>query len=195
MKELCVDGRIHHGRLAIIVSADPPRNIMRDSDIAVRAAGRVAVPPCQPRHHRPHHATTQLAEPLRPEVRVELVPRIAHRRQAVAQVARAPGTHDRLGAAMADADDKIEAIEGELLDGRREQRQVVAVVALHERQPLHERGVYRQAFDRRRHGPALVDQREQFGLRKPLAQDFEHLLAAAHAGQPVVHEREARLRH
>ena len=65
MKELGVDGRIHHGRLAIIVSADPARNIMRDSDIAVRAARRVAVPARQPRHHRPHHARCRAARPAR----------------------------------------------------------------------------------------------------------------------------------
>ena len=42
LKEVGVDRRIHDGRLAIIVSADPARNIMRDSDIAVRRG-----PPCR----------------------------------------------------------------------------------------------------------------------------------------------------
>ena len=32
-----IDRRIHNCGLAIIVSADPARNMMRDSDIAVRA--------------------------------------------------------------------------------------------------------------------------------------------------------------
>ena len=53
-EKLGVNGRIHHSRLAIIVSADPARNIMRDSDIAVGAAGRVAVPPSQPGHDVAH---------------------------------------------------------------------------------------------------------------------------------------------
>ena len=54
MEKVSVDRRIHHSRLAIIVSADPARNIMRNSDIAVRAGRRLAVPPRQPVHHQPH---------------------------------------------------------------------------------------------------------------------------------------------
>ena len=61
-KNVGVDGRIHDGGLAIIVSADPARNIMRDSHIAVHAARRVAIPPGQPRHDRPHQPA---AEPAR----------------------------------------------------------------------------------------------------------------------------------
>ncbi len=130
MEKIGVDGRIHHSRLAIIVSADPARNIMRDSDIAVRAVGRVAIPSRQPRHHRPHQPRCRAGPSRsRAEVGVELIPGVAHRRQAIAEMGHAPGTHDRLRAAVADADHEIEAVEGELLDRRREERQVVAIAA------------------------------------------------------------------
>ena len=42
--EVSIDRRIHNCGLAIIVSADPARNIMRDSHIAVHPVGGVAVP-------------------------------------------------------------------------------------------------------------------------------------------------------
>ena len=42
---------------------------------------------------------------------------------------------------MARADDEVEAVEVELLDGRRKERQVHPVELLDERQALHERGV------------------------------------------------------
>ena len=48
-EELGIDRRIHNGRLTIIVQRDPPRNILRNSEIAVYAAGRGAVPAGQSR--------------------------------------------------------------------------------------------------------------------------------------------------
>jgi len=96
--------------------------------------------------------------------------------------------HDRLRAAVADADDEIEAIERKLLDRRGEERQVVAIVPLDAWQPLHERRVCPQTLDRRRNRTAHMDQREELGVGKPLAQRLERILAAAHAGQPIVNE-------
>ena len=40
---------------------------------------------------------------------------------------------------------------------------------------------------------AIVQQRKQRRLRKKLAKHFEHLLAAAHSGQPVVNEGDSRV--
>src|SRR5580765_3603432 len=111
-----VDRGIDHSRFAIIVSADPARNIMTYSDIAVRAVRSRAVPSGQARHHRPHDPTGDRAHPFRSEIGVELVPRVAHRRQAIADVLRAPWFDDRLDAAVADADDDVIVIEVELLD-------------------------------------------------------------------------------
>ena len=42
--------------------------------------------------------------------------------------------------------------------------------------------------------PRHVDQREELGVGKALAEHFEHLLAAAHAGEPVVDERQRVIR-
>ena len=100
-----VDRRIHDRRLAIIVSADPPRNVARVGDEAVHARRRGRVPARQPRQHRAvEPAARQRPDPRRPEVRVELVPGVAHRRMAVADVARPARRHHRLGRAVARAD-------------------------------------------------------------------------------------------
>ena len=52
----------------------------------------------------------------------------------------------------------------------------------------------RQTLDRRRHRPAHVHEREDLRIGKALAQHFERLLAATHAGQPVVNERDVHVR-
>src|SRR5262249_62325765 len=134
-----VDGRIHDCGLAIIVSGDPARNMMRDSNIAVRATGRAAVPPRQLRHGWTHHHATEPPDSLGSEVRVELIPGVAHRRQTVAEMDGASRPNDRFGAAVAHADDDVEPVEVELLDGRREERQIVPVVLRYPRQSLDER--------------------------------------------------------
>ena len=74
-KNVRVDRGIHDCRLAIIVSADPARNIMRDSHIAVRTAGRVAVPAGHPRHDRPHDAAAQPRRSARARSRRRTGPR------------------------------------------------------------------------------------------------------------------------
>src|SRR5262249_48325379 len=64
------------------------------------------------------------------------------------------------------------------------------VVTPYRRQPLNERRVDRSPFDGRGDGAWNVDQREELGVGKPLADDLERLLAAAHAREPVVREGE-----
>ena len=100
---------------------------MRGNFSAVR---RAAVPAGHPGHHRPHRGAADPPDALGAEVGVELIPGVPHRRQAIAEVRGAGGAHDRLRAAMAEADDGVEPIEGELLDRNREKRQVMPVVAL-----------------------------------------------------------------
>ncbi len=56
---------------------------------------------------------------------------------------RRPGADDRLHRAVAAGDHQVEAVEVELLDRGREERQVVAVPARRPRQVLDERGVQR----------------------------------------------------
>ena len=43
--------------------------------------------------------------------------------------------------------------------------------------------------------PRAMDQRDDVCARIDLAQRLEHFLAAAHPGQPVVHERDTRSAH
>jgi hypothetical protein len=45
------------------------------------------------------------------------------------------------------------------------------------------------AFDDRGHGAALVDQREQVRLGEQLAERLQTTLPSAHAGEPVVDQR------
>src|SRR6185436_8661293 len=127
--ELSVDRRIHKGRLTIIVKRDPPRNILRDSEIAVYSAFRGAVPPRQSREHRSQQRVAKFTDAIRSEIRVELIPGVAHRGQAITEVARPPGHDDRFGRAVAGADDEVVAVEVELLDGDREERKVLAIEA------------------------------------------------------------------
>jgi hypothetical protein len=60
-----------------------------------------------------------------------------------------------------------------------------------EREPLDERRVDAMALDRRIDGAPHVDQRVDVGVGIELTQRVEHLLAAAHAGEPVVDQRDA----
>jgi hypothetical protein len=103
---------------------------------------------------------------------------------------RHAGGDDRLGDTVAEAEDPVEAVEPEPLDGRGKERQVVAIVPGHARQVLDERGVDRPTLDDRRDAAGQVDQREQLRIGKALADHLERLLAAAHSGQPVVNEGE-----
>ena len=63
---------------------------------------------------------TQGAQPRRAEVRVELIPGIPHRGEAVAEVPRPAGAARRLHRAVARRNHQVEAVQVELLDRRRE---------------------------------------------------------------------------
>ena len=164
MEKIGVDGRIHHSRLAIIVSADPARNIMRDSDIAVTR-------PAVSRSQRASRAITRRISRARRRPRRDRARntrRTGPRRSASAsgssRCGPRPGRDDRLRDAVAGADDEVEAVEVELLDERREERQALPVVAPDARQPLQRRRVDRQALDGRRDRARHVEQREELGV-------------------------------
>src|SRR5713226_1638194 len=130
--------------------------MMRDSDIAVDAVRRVAIPPGHPRHDGPRKTSADPADALGAEVRVELVPRVAHGREAVTHVPGPGGPDHRFDAAMARADHQIECVEVELFDGGWKERKILAVEPRREREPLHERGVDVKALDRGGHRPGHV---------------------------------------
>jgi len=92
---------------------------------------------------------------------------------------------------VAATDDEVEAGELEPLDGRRKDRQVVAVRARRPGQVLREGRVDGPAFDERRHRAPHVQQREELGVREHLEQPLQGLLAPAHAGEPVVDDGDA----
>src|SRR5689334_5345877 len=82
-----LDGWIHDCRLAIVVSADPARNVSGVREEAADARSGGGIPLRQvPEDRSIDPATGKRADPVRPEVGVELVPRIAHRRVAVANM-------------------------------------------------------------------------------------------------------------
>ena len=99
-----------------------------------------------------------------------------------------PG-HDGFGRAMARTHHQVHVVEIELLDSKGEERQVVAVQPVHEGQVLDNRRTDAVAGDGRRDASWHMDQRQQVGVGQQLTENLEHLLAAPHAGEPVVNER------
>src|SRR4029453_4247014 len=126
-EELCINRRVNKGGGPIIVEGYSPGNILRDSEIAVHSPRRVAIPSRHPGQHRPKRGVAQLANPLDAAARAELLPGVAHRREAVAQVASPSGDDHRLRGAMARADNQVVVIEVELLDGERKKGKVLPI--------------------------------------------------------------------
>ena len=134
----CIYRGIHDGRLAIIVSADPLRNIPRVGDVAVDSPGRRSIPPGQGCHDRPEQPAARVPDLSRAEVRPELIPGVTHRGVTVADVDCPARPDDRLDRAVTRADDEVEAVEVEKLDRGRKKRQELAIAPDGRRQPLHE---------------------------------------------------------
>ena len=185
---------MHKGRLTIIVQRDPPRNILRDSEIAVHPALGGAVPTSQARQHRPQQRARHLADTVRAEIGVELIPGVAHGREAIAEMPRASGDHHRFRRAVTGADDEVVGIQVELLNGHGEKRQVLPIELAGEGQPVNRRLRDQASFNDRGDRALEIDQREQVRGREELAKDFKRLLPAAHAGDPVVDEGDAHVR-
>ena len=114
----------------IIVPPDPAGNVLRDGHIAVDPSRGGGVPAGERIQGRPQHPA--LHRPYAPftKIRVELIPRIAHGREAVTEMLRATGLDDRFRRAVARADHQIVLVEIELFDGGGEERQAVAIEAL-----------------------------------------------------------------
>ena len=98
------------------------------------------------------------------------------------------GADDRLGGAVTRADDQVVLIEIELFDDCGKQRKAMAIEPGHSGELLKHGGLWTQPFDGRRHAARDMEQGEQIGGRIRLAQQLEDLLAAAHAGKPIVNE-------
>ena len=128
------------------------------------------------------------ARRLARKVVVELVPRVAHRRVAVAEVRHARGRARSLRDAVRRGDHEVETGKVEGLDGARKEREELTVAAAREGQAVQEGRADRVALDpggdRSRH----VKEREDGGVRDEREDLLEDLLAAAHAVQPVVND-------
>jgi hypothetical protein len=92
--------------------------------------------------------------------------------------------------AVARADHQIVLVEIELLDGGGKERQAVAIEAVDARQVLKRGRAGPHPLDRRRHAARYMEERQQVGGWIRLAQKLEDLLAATHAGEPVVHQND-----
>ena len=95
---------------------------------------------------------------------------------------------DRLGDAVAQADHEIDVLQLPRARRHRHEGQHVPVVAEDSRHPLERRGPDRHRLDGRAGRSAAMDQRVEGRLGERLAEHLEALLAAAQAGQPVVHQ-------
>src|ERR1700733_932432 len=115
------------------------------------------------------------------------VPYIAHRGMAVAQMHRRGRWNDAFGRARLAADDEIVAAQIELLEGQRHQWKIAFVTSRCTRQLVDEgsRNPMRSNFL----GDSLrnINVRKYVSLWVHVAQSFQHLLAAAHANEPIVH--------
>src|SRR4029453_8101682 len=95
----------------------------------MHADRRCAIPPGKPGHRPARERVQGGTEPLTPEVRLELIPRITHRRVAVADVHGSRADADRLDRTVAAADHQIEPREVELLDECGKERQALPIVS------------------------------------------------------------------
>ena len=175
-EEVCIDRRVQDCCLTIIVPRDSTGNVLRVGQIRVDAMRRIAIPAREPGHHVTRQGTRESAEALGPEVGVELIPRIPHRRMAVAEVHRAAGLDHGFGSAVTRRHDQVGAIEIELLDHGREQRQVLPISPDRLGQPLDQRRVNRTRLDQGGNGFRVVDQRVERRIREQPAHRLEHLL-------------------
>ena len=166
---------------------------MRIRHIAVHPAGRGAVPPGQPGQHRPQQLRSRRARPDPRRSRRRTDPRrIASASGNSRRAARGPATTTDFAAQWLVLITRSYAVEVELLDRGREEGQVAAGSGA---PPGAAAGrttcgsaVRFDAAARPSPGRAAAC---GCGAGKELGDRFEHLFAAAHAGQPVVHERDA----
>ena len=87
------------------------------------------------------------------------------------------------------------AAEIEPAYGGGKEGQEMAIAAGGPRHLLEERRDDAPLLDDGRHGAGHLEQGEEIGGRKELAEDLEAALAAAHAGEPVVDEGDGGSRH
>ncbi len=192
-EEAGVDRRRDHGRVAAVVAADAAGDVRAVRGEVVDAHGALRIPRPQPRRDGTDREARQRRHAAGAEVVVVAVPHVAHRRVAVAEVERARRRAHALGDAVRAREDEIEAREVERFGRARKERQVVPVARRHGGQVLHEGRADLARLELRGDRARDVEQREDRGLGIEPGEREQHLLAAAHARQPVVDEGDLQL--
>ncbi len=144
-----VHGRVQDGCLPIIVPRDPARNVRGVGEKAIHARCGATIPTGQGGHDRSRSGMPEPTQPRHPEIRLELVPRVAHGGMAVADVHGPPGGHHGLRRTVARRNHHIHIVEVELFDGDGKQRQVVAIETCGQGQVLDPGGANSPLFDQR----------------------------------------------
>ena len=158
---------------------------MADRDEDVHLGGGPAVPAAQIREQRLDEGRL---DGRAPEILLEERPGVAHRREADAEVPAAGGLAEALGDAMARRDQQFGVRSRQRARGQRHERQELSVVAVDPGQAVEERSPDRMRADELGDDVRVAHERGDGGGGEGLAEAFEHALAAAHAGQPVVPE-------
>ena len=117
-----------------------------------------------------------------------LVPDVAHRSVAVAEMVGIGACDGPFGDTMAGADDQIVGVQVEGFDGAWKERQVAAVLLPGRGGVLEEARQHRMGFDFRTDTALEVEKGENWRLGSHVEQLLEYPLTATHAGQPVVDE-------
>ena len=91
-----------------------------------------------------------------------------------------------LGDTVRTRDDQVETSQVKELDSQGEERQVVAILLLHEGQPLEKARPDIAALDDLRLASLEMEKGKDRSPGENLGQDLEHFLAPSLAGQPVM---------
>ena len=96
---------------------------------------------------------------------------------------------------MAVTDEKVVSGEIKLPDGPGHERQKVAIVGGGVWELLERRRDDAVRFNRRAQAPRHMQERKNIRLREEIAKDLQHLFASAHAGEPILDDRDAARAH
>ena len=149
---------------------------------------RALVPVPEPSQQSVHCPGSEAAKLPATKIRFPHVPSVAHRREAIADVRHVARRPRRLSNAMAKADDQIAPRQPPRFDSRGHQGQGIAVIAINRGKVGEEACVDRSAFDDLGDTPRTVQKSEKRGPAPTATKQFQALLAAAHAGEPIMHE-------
>jgi len=128
-ERLDIDRRVDHGAVAPIGLGDPPPDEVRDGHEMIHAMGGSDIPQAQAMKQVTHQPSAGApASPRFPQVLVLQIPRIAHGRVDVAKMRLIRPRQHALGHRMAAGDHQVIPGQIELLDPKRHERQVGAIM-------------------------------------------------------------------